>query len=57
MAQLFEFAGRLWVGENGATVVEYILLIIFMAMVCFTAVSLLGQSLIGPFQHAATGLS
>ncbi len=51
------FAGRLRLGEDGATMLEYALLLGFVAMACVVAVSALGQSLIGPFQQAANGLS
>ena len=57
MGKALEFASKLWLGEEGATVVEYVLMIMFVAMLCFAAVSALGQSLVGSFQHAVNGLS
>lgn len=50
-------AGRLGHGEDGATMLEYVLLIGFVALTCVVAVSALGQSLKGPFQSAINGLS
>jgi Flp pilus assembly pilin Flp len=44
-------------GEDGATSLEYALLIAFVAMVCVVAVTSLGQALKGPFQSANSGLS
>jgi len=57
MAKPLDFLKRLWFGEQGATMVEYVLLLMFVAMACFTAVTLFGQSLVGPFQSAKNGLS
>jgi hypothetical protein len=37
--------------------VEYVLLISFIALVCFVAVASLGVSLAGPFQSASNGSS
>lgn len=51
------FAGRFRLGEDGATMVEYALLLSFVAMACVVAVTALGQSLIGPFQQAINGMS
>jgi Flp pilus assembly pilin Flp len=57
MAKRPGFAGRLRLGEDGATMLEYALLLAFMAMACVVAVSALGVSLATPFQNAITGLS
>ena len=57
MATALKIARRLWLGEAGATMVEYVLLISFIALVCFVAVAALGMSLAGPFQGASNGLS
>ena len=57
MTKALEFASKLWLGEEGATVVEYVLMIMFVAMACFVAVASLGTALAGSFQHAVNGLS
>ena len=57
VAKSLRFVGKLWRGEEGATVVEYVLLIMLVALACFAAVAALGVSLSGPFQHAVNGLS
>jgi Flp pilus assembly pilin Flp len=57
MAKRPGFAGRLRLGEDGATMLEYVLLIGFVALTCVVAVSALGQSLKVPLQSAINGLS
>ena len=57
MAKRTGLAGRLLLDQDGATMVEYALLIAFVAIVCVVAVTSLGNSLKLPFQHATTGLS
>jgi pilus assembly protein Flp/PilA len=57
MAKRSQFAGRLRHAEDGATMLEYALVLAFVAMVCVVAVTALGQSLSGPFKSAITGLS
>jgi Flp pilus assembly pilin Flp len=51
------FAGWLRHDEDGATMLEYALILTFVAMVCVVAVTALGLSLSGPFQTAINGLS
>jgi pilus assembly protein Flp/PilA len=43
-------------GDEGATMVEYALMIAFIALVCVAAVSALGTSLQPGFQSVATAL-
>jgi Flp pilus assembly pilin Flp len=57
MAKRPGFAGRLRLGEDGATMLEYALLLAFMAMLCVVAATALGVSLKTPFQNAANGLN
>jgi Flp pilus assembly pilin Flp len=57
MAKMSGFAGRLRHSEDGATMLEYALILAFVAMLCVVAVTALGQSLSGPFQSAVNGLS
>jgi Flp pilus assembly pilin Flp len=57
MAKPFAIARALWLGEEGATVVEYVLMILAVAVACFVAVSALGVSLTGSYQSAVNGLS
>ena len=51
------FAGSLRHDDDGATMLEYALILAFVAMVCVVAVTALGLSLSGPFQSAINGLS
>jgi Flp pilus assembly pilin Flp len=57
MAKRPGFIGRLRHGEDGATMLEYALLITFVAIACVVAVTALGQSLKTPLQNAINGLS
>ncbi len=57
MRNCLRFAGKLASDEDAATMVEYTLMIMFVAMACFAAVSAFGTSLKGPFQNATNGLS
>jgi Flp pilus assembly pilin Flp len=57
MAKSLEVAKILWLGEDAATMVEYALMIGFVAMLCVTGITALGVSLKGPFQSAINGLS
>lgn len=57
ITQPLGFFRRLWLGENGATIVEYVLLLMFVAMACFAAVATFGNSLHRPFQQAVNDLS
>jgi Flp pilus assembly pilin Flp len=57
MAKRPGFTDGFRLGEDGATMVEYALLIAFVAMACIVAVTALGTSLAGPFQKAVSGLS
>ena len=56
MAKTLRFAREFWLGEEGATVVEYVLMIVFVATACFAAVAAFGVSLAGLFQRAVGGL-
>ena len=56
MVHLVAFARKLRDGEDAATAVEYILMLLFLAMAIFSAVAAFGNSLIAPFQKAANGL-
>ncbi len=44
-------------GEDGATMLEYALMLAFVAILCVAAVAALGQSLAPSFQQAINGLS
>jgi Flp pilus assembly pilin Flp len=57
MAKRPGFADRLCRGEDGATMLEYALLITFVAIACVVAITALGHSLATPFQNAINGLS
>jgi Flp pilus assembly pilin Flp len=57
MAKLFGFSEKLRQSEDGATMLEYALLITFVALVCVVTVIALGQVLTKPFQSAVNGLS
>jgi Flp pilus assembly pilin Flp len=57
MRKGLEFAAKLCFDEEAATIVEYTLLIMFVAMACFAAIATLGTSLKGPFQNVTSGLS
>jgi len=57
MRAIREQVKRFLRGEEAAAAVEYALLIGFIAVVIAGGVTLLGQSLIAPFQQAATGVS
>lgn len=41
--------------EHGATMIEYALMVAFIALVCFVAVVALGQSVLGLFSGAIDG--
>jgi pilus assembly protein Flp/PilA len=43
-------------GDEGATMVEYALMIAFIALVCVAAVTALGTSLLPGFQSVTTAL-
>ena len=43
--------------ENGATMVEYAFMVAFIALVCFGAVTALGQSLVPFFTDVNTALT
>ncbi len=50
-------ARRPGAGEDGATMLEYALMLAFVAIVCVAAVATLGQQLAPSFQQAINGLS
>ena len=41
--------------EAGASLVEYVLLLMFIALVCVTAIGLIGGSLVPRFEDVADG--
>jgi pilus assembly protein Flp/PilA len=53
MAQLLDAARRLVVREEGATMVEYGLMVALIAVVCVGAVTLIGGNLSGMFTTMA----
>jgi len=57
MAKRSQIIGRFRQSEAGATMLEYALILAFVAITCVVAVTALGQSLSGPFQSAVNGLS
>jgi Flp pilus assembly pilin Flp len=57
MSRCLEFARELWCDENAATMVEYTLMIMLIAMACFAAVASFGTALKTPFQNVTNGLS
>ena len=50
------FARRFWFEEEGATLVEYVLLVALIGAVCVTAVTLLGTNTNNKLNAAATTL-
>ncbi len=50
-----EMIHQLYRDTSGASMVEYALLVSFIAMACFTAVHALGISLLQPFNNANAG--
>jgi pilus assembly protein Flp/PilA len=50
------FARRFWADDEGATLVEYVLLVALIAAVCVGAVTLLGTSANTKLNTAATAL-
>ena len=57
VAQTAARAKRLVVREEGATMVEYGLMVALIAVVCLAAVTLLGTNVRGSFNNIATKLS
>jgi Flp pilus assembly pilin Flp len=55
MVQPLEIARDLWRDDDGATVMEYVLILLLVAMAGFAAVTALGLGLSGPFQKAIDG--
>jgi pilus assembly protein Flp/PilA len=43
--------------EEGATMVEYALMIVFIALVCITVVGLLGSQVSGVFENVRAGFT
>ena len=56
MAKLLGFARRFRDDERAATMVEYTLMLLFLAMACFVSVAALGASLTGLIQEAVNGM-
>lgn len=56
MGRLLGLARTLRDGEIAATIVEYTLMILVVAIACFVSVSALGTSLVGLLQKAVVGL-
>jgi Flp pilus assembly pilin Flp len=44
-------------GEDGAALVEYALLVAFIAIICIAAVAFLGNSLANKFSSAGSGIT
>jgi Flp pilus assembly pilin Flp len=55
MSGLLGFARELRDDESAATMVEYTIMIMTIALACFASVSALGASLIGLIQEAIDG--
>jgi Flp pilus assembly pilin Flp len=49
--------GRFNLDEKGASLVEYVLLVVLIAMVCFVAMQLLGNSTSGNLTSVANNVS
>jgi pilus assembly protein Flp/PilA len=56
MAELLSCVRQFAAEDDGATMVEYGLMLTFVALACVALVSLLGQSLKTPFQTVISGI-
>ncbi len=55
MARWWAEIVKLWRREDGATMVEYTLMMVLIAAACFAAVANFGSALAGLFQRAVNG--
>lgn len=54
---MLQVAKRFWNDENGATMVEYGLMVALIAVVCIFAVTALGSAISGIFANTASTIS
>lgn len=57
MSKFAQVARRFWNDEDGATMVEYGLMVALIAVVCIFAVTALGSAISGIFANTASTIS